>query len=133
MMAEKARLFGDSGALGQILASSTPAQAKAIGRVVQGFVGEVWERASWEVVVGGNLAKFSQHSPLKDFLLATRGRVLVEASPHDRIWGIGLHRDDPRAADPAQWQGQNRLGFALMEVRARLAGQIASSAVAAAQ
>lgn len=69
----------------------------------------------------GNLEKFSQNPPLGDFLLATQNRVLVEASPHDRIWGIGLHRDDPRAAEPARWLGENRLGFALMEVRSRLA------------
>ena len=120
MMAEKARLFGDLATLQQILASSNPGQAKALGRSVQGFVEQTWNECCWDVVVRGNLGKFSQNPPLRDFLLATQNRVLVEASPHDRIWGIGLHRDDPRAAEPAQWLGENRLGFALMEVRSHL-------------
>jgi len=50
-------------------------------------------------------------------------RVLVEASPLDRVWGIGLAADDPRAADPAGWRGLNLLGFALMEARDLLSGR----------
>jgi hypothetical protein len=64
--------------------------------------------------------KFSQHPELRKFLLGTAGRVLVEASPVDRVWGIGLAQDDPRATKPAQWRGLNLLGFALMEARSRL-------------
>ena len=56
------------------------------------------------------------------FLVGTRTRVLVEASPVDRIWGIGLAQDDERAANPLRWNGTNLLGFALMAVRDRLAG-----------
>ena len=70
-----------------------------------------------DVVVRGNVAKFSQHPQLQSYLLATSGRVLAEASPRDRIWGIGLTADDDRATDPSQWPGTNLLGFALMHVR----------------
>jgi len=66
------------------------------------------------------MAKFSQHPELGQFLLATGERVLVEASPQDRVWGVGLTADDERAASPRTWRGLNLLGFALMEVRHRL-------------
>ncbi|MFN8608131.1 MAG: NADAR family protein [Vulcanimicrobiota bacterium] len=121
MMAEKARLFGDEDALVKILEAPTPAEAKKFGAQVGGFVEEVWRRHRFEIVVAGNLAKFGQNENIRQFLLATGERVLVEASPVDRIWGVGLAEDDPRCADPAQWLGLNLLGFALMEVRARLA------------
>ena len=68
-------------------------------------------------MVEGNLAKFGQHKELRDFLLGTGNKVLVEASPQDAIWGIGLAADDDRAASPEHWPGLNLLGFALMEVR----------------
>ena len=65
----------------------------------------------------GNLAKFSQNAELKEFLLNTDNRVLVEASPVDKIWGIGLAVDDKNIENPLMWQGLILLGFALMEVR----------------
>jgi ribA/ribD-fused uncharacterized protein len=74
----------------------------------------------FEVVVAGNMAKFGQHAGLRQFLLGTGDRVLVEASPRDTIWGIGLAAGDERAAGPDRWRGLNLLGFALMEVRQRL-------------
>ena len=120
MMAEKARLFDDHATLDAILRCDHPAKAKKLGRTVVGFDQEVWERERWDVVVRGNLAKFSSHPKLLEFLLGTGQRVLVEASPHDRVWGIGLTASDAGAADPEQWDGENLLGFALMEVRHRL-------------
>jgi hypothetical protein len=120
MMAEKARLFGDADALARVLESETPAAAKAIGRQVRGFDDEAWERARFEAVVRGNVAKFGQHEDLRAFLLGTGERVLVEASPRDRVWGIGLGASNPDARDPSKWRGRNLLGFALMEARARL-------------
>lgn len=123
MMAEKARLFGDEKARKEILAVHGPADAKAKGRQVKGFSEEVWDAQRFEVVVEGNVHKFSQHPALREYLLEeTKGHVLVEASPVDRVWGIGLAQDDPRATKPAQWRGENVLGFALMEARERLAG-----------
>jgi ribA/ribD-fused uncharacterized protein len=121
MMAGKARLFGDGEALAQVLAAPHPRAAKGVGQRVRGFDEQVWREHRVELVVRGNVAKFGQHPQLRAFLLATAGRILVEASPLDRIWGIGLGADDERAADPARWRGLNLLGFALMEARARLA------------
>ena len=120
MMAAKARLFGDHDAIPGILAAATPAEAKKLGRLVRGFDEEVWAGRRFELVVEGNVAKFGQDPALGAFLLGTGRRVLVEASPRDRIWGIGLGAANERAADPRQWRGLNLLGFALMEARGRL-------------
>lgn len=120
MTAEKARLFGDEAALERGLAKDDPAAAKAAGRGVLGFDEAMWRRHRFEVVVRGNQAKFTQHAALRAFLVGTGDRVLVEASPVDAIWGIGLAVDDPRAQDPARWLGLNLLGFALMQVRETL-------------
>ena len=91
------RLFGDEEALGRILASPTPAEAKKVGREVRGFDGATWERARSEAVVRGNVGKFGAHDDLRAFLLSTNETVLVEASPRDRIWGIGMGASDPDA------------------------------------
>lgn len=72
------------------------------------------------IVLEGNLAKFGQDAGLRDYLLSTGERILVEASPLDRIWGIGMGKNDPDAGDPMKWRGQNLLGFALTEARDRL-------------
>ncbi|GHH79429.1 hypothetical protein GCM10018793_32200 [Streptomyces sulfonofaciens] len=123
MMAGKAALFGDDASLPAILAARTPAEAKKLGRLVTGFDEERWARARFELVVAGNTAKFGQDPALRAYLLGTGERVLVEASPRDRLWGIGLAASDERATDPSRWRGRNLLGFALMEARARLAGR----------
>jgi ribA/ribD-fused uncharacterized protein len=120
MMWSKAILFNDPGAAAEILVVSHPHAAKAIGRRVVGFDQATWEKHRYAIVVAGCTAKFSQHKDLKDFLLTTGDRVLVEASPRDRIWGIGMGAANPNADDPTQWRGQNLLGFALMEARASL-------------
>ncbi|AEW97242.1 NADAR family protein [Streptantibioticus cattleyicolor] len=121
MMAGKARLSGDAETAARVLAAGHPGEAKTLGRQVRGFDEERWVRHRWELVVAGNLAKFGQDPALRAFLLGTGSRVLVEASPLDRVWGTGVTADDERAADPARWPGLNLLGFALMEARARLA------------
>ena len=121
MMAEKARLFGDDEMRGEILAAEHPAEAKALGRRVSGFDGAVWAARRFDIVVAGNVAKFGQDEGLRAYLLGTSSRVLVEASPVDRIWGIGLAADDERAKNPLRWRGLNLLGFALMEARHKLA------------
>jgi ribA/ribD-fused uncharacterized protein len=119
MMAEKARLFSDDEALRRVLAAGNPGAAKAAGRTVRGFDEQAWTAARWRIVVRGNQAKFAQNPDLRAFLESTGDRVLVEASPVDRIWGIGLAEGDPAAENPERWRGLNLLGFALMEVRAR--------------
>ena len=120
MMAAKARLFRDLENEEKILTSSHPKQAKELGRKVSGFDEATWIRERYRLVVEGNLAKFSQNAGLRQFLLATGKRLLVEASPYDRIWGIGLAADHSDAEKPAAWKGLNLLGFALIEVRTML-------------
>jgi ribA/ribD-fused uncharacterized protein len=121
MMAAKARLFGDEASVPLILAARTPAEAKALGRRVAGFDEDRWAAERFELVVTGNVAKFGQDPALRAYLLGTANRVLVEASPRDRVWGIGLGAANEAATDPQRWRGLNLLGFALMEARERLA------------
>ena len=120
MMAGKARLFRDAEAERLALAAEHPAEAKKAGRLVRGFDDAVWARERFRIVVEGSVHKFTAHPELRGFLLGTGERVLVEASPLDRVWGIGLAADDERVRDPSQWRGLNLLGFALMDVRGRL-------------
>ena len=120
MMAGKAALFGDAETAARIRQSPHPGAAKALGRQVRGFDEQRWAEHRFDLVVTGNLAKFRQNADLRDFLLGTGSRVIVEASPRDRIWGIGLAPSDERAMSPEQWPGLNLMGFALMEVRHRL-------------
>ena len=105
----------------RILAASNPAAAKRLGREVQGFDETAWAAARFAIVVAGNVAKFGQNPALAEFLRTTGERVLVEASPTDRVWGIGLAADHADAESPEQWRGLNLLGFALMETRRTLA------------
>ena len=120
MMAEKARLFNDQKMLQDILNANNPGLAKALGRQITGFIPEIWEEQCLSIVIKGNLAKFSQNQQLANFLLATQQRILVEASPVDNIWGIGLSQDAPNIDNPLTWCGKNLLGFALMIVREKL-------------
>ena len=120
MMTEKAKLFGADDIRRQIIASAHPKKAKDLGRQVIGFKDNIWDAHRFDIVYKGNYAKFSQHPDLKRFLLGTGSRILVEASPVDTIWGIGLAQDDPHVQNPLQWRGLNLLGFALMKVRDEL-------------
>ncbi len=120
MMAEKARLFRDAEMLARILQADSPGAAKKLGGMVRGFDERLWRARRFEVVVAGNVHKFGQNPHLRAFLHSTGSKVLVEASPVDRIWGIGLAKDATEAEDPLRWRGLNLLGFALMEVRERL-------------
>jgi ribA/ribD-fused uncharacterized protein len=122
MMAEKARLFenkSDTNAalLRKIIEATHPQKAKQLGRQIEGFTNEVWNQHRFDAVVRGNVAKFSQNPMLTEFLLNTGKRVLVEASPVDKVWGTGLAEDHDDATNPFKWKGLNLLGFALMEVR----------------
>jgi len=117
MMYGKAQLFADAAVAAEILAADHPRQHKALGRKVKGFDDHVWKREREAIVRAGNHAKFTQNPALLELLLATRGTVLVEASPYDKIWGIGLAASDPRAADATKWKGQNLLGKILTALR----------------
>ena len=120
MMAEKARLFGDTEMLAEIIEAPGPMEAKKLGRKVRNFDADIWSAQCFEIVVKGNVEKFRQNSEMREFLLSTGNAILVEAAPRDQIWGIGLGEHNERARDPAQWRGRNLLGFALTEVRTRL-------------
>ncbi|MEQ3554444.1 NADAR family protein [Pseudonocardia nematodicida] len=117
MMASKARLFGDDDALARVLTSGSPAEAKRAGREVRGFDSARWAACRFDVVVAGNRAKFGSDPVLGDYLRSTGDTVLVEASPADPVWGVGMAADEPGVTDPRRWRGENLLGFALMRVR----------------
>lgn len=117
MMAEKARLFGDEDILCQIIAAKNPGTAKKLGREVKKFNQEEWLEHRFEIVVKGNIAKFKQNPELRHFLDKTGSKILVEASPKDCIWGIGLEQSNPDCLNPYKWRGLNLLGFALMKAR----------------
>lgn len=124
MMAEKARIFGDMKTRAEILASTDARTIKALSRKVSGYNESVWHAEREEVVFRGNLAKFGQNEELKHYLLSTGDRILVEASPYDKIWGIRLYESSADAIVPAKWRGSNLLGFTLMRVRDTLRGNI---------
>ena len=117
MMAQKAILMSDISTYEKIMAADNPKDYKALGREVQHFNAAMWDHAKYNVVLTGNLAKFSQNPDLFEFLDSTGNSVLVEASPYDGIWGVRLGIDDPRIKNPNEWLGENLLGFVLMETR----------------
>lgn len=120
MMAKKAELFKDDAVLQKILQAKSPAEAKKFGREVKNYNETLWLAARFDIVKEGNYHKFSQNPELKTFLLNTKDRVIVEASPVDAIWGIGMAGDHKDVMNPKKWKGLNLLGFALMEVRDEL-------------
>lgn len=117
MMARKALLFGDDEAYGKIMAARSPKTCKALGRGVRNFDPAKWDLHKYDIVVTANVAKFSQNEEFKEYLLSTGDAVIVEASPWDRIWGIGRKEDTFGITNPDNWNGTNLLGFALMEAR----------------
>ena len=121
MMAAKARLFDDSGCSSASWRRAAQARRRPSAAKSPASTRHAGTPERVGIVIEGNLGKFGQNASLKKYLLGTADRVLVEASPVDAIWGIGLAASDPLAAEPATWQGLNLLGFALMEVRRRLA------------
>ncbi len=124
MMYGKAQLFGDRDIAARILQADHPRQQKALGRQIQRFDDELWDREAKNIVYRGNHAKFTQNPELLLVLLATAGQTLVEASPTDRIWGIGLSEDDPRIHQRATWRGTNWLGEVLTQLREGLLSQV---------
>lgn len=117
MMAEKARMFKDEDMLALIMEAVQPKDMKAYGRGVKDFDKVKWDGACYEIVKRASMEKFSQNPELWEFLKVTKKRILVEASPRDRIWGIGMGKNNPDAECPDKWRGKNLLGFALTEAR----------------
>jgi len=117
MMHQKALLFSDTEIADEIMLEKDPRKQKAWGREVRGFDESTWIASCQDIMVEGLLSKFRQNPYCQEKLLSTGDKIIVEASPYDKIWGIGLSETDPRATDPAQWLGQNLLGVVLMKVR----------------
>lgn len=120
MMSKKAEIFGDYQTLYEIMESDDPKTIKRYGREVKGFDEKIWNKAKYWIVVNGNYHKFIQNKDLRDFLFSTGDKVMAEASPYDGIWGIKLPESLIDSRYPEKWQGENLLGFALMEVRDEL-------------
>jgi ribA/ribD-fused uncharacterized protein len=120
MMEEKARLFGDKDIEKEIMECKDQKTIKELGRKVRNFDEEIWNNVKYSIVLNGNYNKFIQNDDLREFLISTGDKILVEASPYDKIWGIGISADNEKITNPLSWKGQNLLGFALMEVRDEL-------------
>lgn len=117
MMASKAKLFKDEDVYNEIMSADNPRDYKKLGRKIRGFESKIWDAHKYDIVVEGNEAKFSQNSELGEFLLSTGSAILVEASPYDKIWGIGLDKETAEKGTINDWLGENLLGCALMEAR----------------
>jgi len=112
----KAMLFGDEEMARLILETDSPREMKKLGRLVRGYKETFWKKHRKDIVYRNSVAKFGQNEGMREALLATAG-TLVEASPQDSIWGIGLHEDDARRTDPSRWKGLNLLGKIITRVR----------------
>lgn len=117
MMYNKAILFDDYDIAKKILNTKHPKDVKQLGRKIKGFNDNKWDKHKFNIVYNGNLHKFTQNKKLKEKLISTGDKILVEASPYDKIWGIGLRADDKNATNMGKWKGQNLLGKALMKIR----------------
>ena len=124
MMAKKALLFNDSDAYNEIMLEKNPALQKAIGRTVRGFNGDEWNKHCKQYVYDANFAKFTQNPKLYGVIIATGDKEFVEASPEDKIWGIGLVDTDSKAWDKETWEGTNWLGEAITKVRNALIAEL---------
>ena len=117
MMSQKALLFNAPDISEKILQTVKPGEVKELGRQINHFDAATWDAQKLDLVTQGNIHKFGQHKNLGDFLLGTGDQILVEASPTDFIWGIGLSKDAANIENPHTWRGTNLLGFALMSTR----------------
>lgn len=120
MMACKARVFQDDDAYREILAAQSPGRCKDLGRQVAHYDEQVWDGIRFNCVVNGNVAKFGQNADLRELILASGDAIFIEASPTDKIWGVGLGLEHPGVLDPTKWRGENLLGFALVKTRQAL-------------
>lgn len=117
MMYGKATIFGDAKIAKDILRTKDPKKVKALGKRVGGFIEDTWKLHRYNIVYSGNIEKFTQNKKLAYLLMASHGLEIVEASPYDKIWGIGMGVEHPNVTDKSKWQGENLLGKVLMDVR----------------
>lgn len=120
MMYEKANCFNDLETAQMILMEKNPKNQKKLGREVKNYDDSVWDRVRYNVVLKGTVEKYHQNEQLKKKLFDTGDLIFVEASPYDRIWGVGLKETDPLILDEKNWKGLNLLGKAITEARAIL-------------
>ena len=120
MMHQKALTFNDLEIAEKVLQTSNPKDQKGLGRQIKGFDKDKWDSVCLGIVYKGNFAKFTQNPDLMSMLLSTGDKLLVEASPLDKIWGIGMAEEDPAVDDPANWKGLNLLGWSITLVKQQL-------------
>ena len=118
LMYHKALLFNDIQIANNILSVKTPSTIKKLGRAVRNFNESKWVECRRQIMGDGLYFKFNQNQDMKNFLLSTGDLILVEASPYDTIWGIGLSETNAMNTSEYQWRGQNLLGKSLMDIRA---------------
>lgn len=118
MMFFKAHAFDDVESAAAILATQSPREQKAIGRAVKNFDSKIWDSVCIDVVTRILVCKFRASPYLKDVLLNTKNKHIVEASPFDTVWGIGMGVKNPDILDVSAWKGKNYLGICLMHTRA---------------
>jgi ribA/ribD-fused uncharacterized protein len=124
MMHQKALLFGDTEIAEEVMVTKHPADQKKLGRRIKNFDKNEWDKVNLQIVYKGNYAKYTQNEELKQLLVNTGDRLIVESSPEDRIWGIGLHENDPNVDNPLTWKGQNLLGWAITLVKQEILKQL---------
>jgi ribA/ribD-fused uncharacterized protein len=117
MMGQKALIFNDTESFEKILSVNHPKTIKALGRQIKNFDGNEWDKVKYKIVLSGNYYKFTQNKEMMKILIFTGKKILVEASPFDKIWGVGLEESNEKIYNPNYWKGENLLGFALMELR----------------
>jgi ribA/ribD-fused uncharacterized protein len=125
MMYHKALVFNDKDIAEKILTSNHPKEAKELGRKVKNFDPQTWESKCLDIVTLGNYLKFNSDNYLNNYILNRKWKDLsfVEASPHDKIWGIGLHYNDSKCDDIINWDGKNYLGLCLDRTRKIMLGK----------
>jgi len=101
----------------KMLETDDQSEIRTLGRKVQGFNEQVWKKNRLQIMINANILKFTQNRDLCQKLMDTNGQLLVEASPSDNIWGIGLTEEKAKKLNPNEWPGENLLGFSLMFVR----------------
>jgi len=119
-MWEKALHFDDYEIAELILNEPNPKENKKLGRQVKGFNAAEWLNVSFDLMLEINRAKYSQHESLKWQLINTGDRLLVEASPFDEIWGIGLTAAEAVNTPEEEWPGMNLLGKCLTKLRGEI-------------
>jgi len=120
MMYHKAILFQDYKIANDIMLTSIPGDIKALGKKIKNFNLNIWNQHKENIVTQGNVLKFSQNETLKNIMFEYKKHILVEASPYDKIWGIGLAPNDDRVLNEKNWDGENLLGKCIMEARKKI-------------